>query len=144
MATDSGTDSFLANRVDTAALPLAVGDLLVIVAFIYAGTLQHGTVPFPLAGVGDVVALLAVAAPFLVGWAVAAPLVGAYSAGAAESAKASVPLAVRSWVPAAVVGLLLRATPYVDGGVAPTFAGVILVVGAVSLGLWRYVAGNLF
>ncbi|WP_435065670.1 DUF3054 domain-containing protein [Halobaculum sp. EA56] len=142
MATDSGTDSFLANRVDAAALPLAVGDLLVIVAFIYAGSLRHGTVPFPPAGVGDVLALLAVAAPFLVGWAVAAPLVGAYSAGAAESAKASVPLAVRSWVPAAVVGLALRATPFVDGGVAVTFAVVMLLVGSVSLGLWRYVAGQ--
>ncbi|UIO98739.1 DUF3054 domain-containing protein [Halobaculum sp. CBA1158] len=142
MATDSGSNSFLANRVDRAALPLAVGDLLVIVAFIYAGTIQHGTVPFPLAGAGDAVALLAVAAPFLLGWVVAAPLVGAYSAGAAESAKASVPLAVRSWIPAAAVGLILRATPLVDGGVAVTFAVVMLVVGSVSLAVWRYVAGQ--
>ncbi|MFC6785664.1 DUF3054 domain-containing protein [Halobaculum halobium] len=142
MPTDSGTDSFLANRVDRAALPLAVGDLLVIVAFIYAGTLQHGTVPFPLAGAGDVLALLSVAAPFLLGWAIAAPLIGAYSAGAAESAKASVPLAIRSWVPAAVIGLLVRATPVVEGGVAITFAIVMLVVGSVSLGVWRYVAGQ--
>ncbi|MFC7070703.1 DUF3054 domain-containing protein [Halobaculum lipolyticum] len=142
MATDSGTDSFLANRVDTAALPLAVGDLLVIVAFIYAGTLQHGTVPFPPAGVGDVVALLGVAAPFLLGWVVVAPLVGAYSAGAAESAKASVPLAVRSWIPAAVIGLAIRATPFVDGGVAVAFVVVMLVVGSVSLAAWRYVAGQ--
>jgi hypothetical protein len=142
MATDTGANSFLANRVDRAALPLAVGDLLVIVAFIYAGTLQHGTVPFPLASAGDVVTLLGVAAPFLVGWIVAAPLIGAYSAGAAESAKASVPLAVRSWIPAAVIGLLIRATPVVDGGVAVTFAIVMLLVGSVSLGVWRYVAGQ--
>lgn len=142
MATDSGTDSFLANRVDRAALPLAVGDLLVIVAFIYVGTLQHGTVPFPPAGAGDVLALLTVAAPFLVGWVIAAPLIGAYSAGAAESAKASVPLAIRSWIPAAAVGLIIRATPFVEGGVAITFAIVMLVVGSVSLGVWRYVAGQ--
>ncbi|MFC7095957.1 DUF3054 domain-containing protein [Halobaculum marinum] len=142
MATDSGTDSFLANRVDTAALPLAVGDLLVIVAFIYAGTLQHGTVPFPPAGVGDIVALLGVAAPFLLGWVLVAPLVGAYSAGAAESAKASVPLAVRSWIPAAVIGLAIRATPFVDGGVAIPFVIVMLVVGSVSLAVWRYVAAR--
>ncbi|WP_277552829.1 DUF3054 domain-containing protein [Halobaculum limi] len=142
MATDSGTDSFLANRIDAAALPLAVGDVLVIIAFIYAGTLQHGTVGFPPAGVGGIINLLAVAAPFLLGWAIAAPLIGAYSAGAVESAKASVPLAVRSWIPAAVIGLLLRATPFVDGGVAVTFAVVMLVVGSVSLAVWRYVAGR--
>lgn len=143
MATDSGTDSFLANRVDTAALPLAVGDLLVIVAFIYVGTLQHGTVGFPPAGVGDVVSLLSVAAPFLFGWVLAAPFVGAYSAGAVESAKASVPLAVRSWIPAAIIGLAIRATPYVEGGFAVAFAIVMLVVGSVSLAAWRYLAGRL-
>ncbi|WP_348609975.1 DUF3054 domain-containing protein [Halobaculum rarum] len=142
MATDSGTDSFLANRVDRAALPLAVGDLLVIVAFIYVGTVQHGTVPFPPTGAGDALTLLTVAAPFLVGWIVAAPLIGAYSAGAAESAKASVPLAIRSWIPAAAVGLIIRATPVVEGGVAITFAIVMFVVGSVSLGVWRYVAGQ--
>lgn len=138
----SGTDSFLANRVDRAALPLAVGDLLVIVAFIYVGTIQHGTVPFPPTGASDALALLTVAAPFLVGWVVAAPLIGAYSAGAAESAKASVPLAIRSWIPAAAVGLIIRATPVVEGGVAITFAIVMFVVGSVSLGVWRYVAGQ--
>jgi len=143
MATNTGSDSFLASRVDAAALPLSVGDLLVIVAFIYAGTLRHGTVPFPPTSVAAVGALLGVAAPFLLGWVVAAPLIGAYSAGAAESAKASVPLAVRSWIPAAVVGLALRATPYVDGGVAAAFAVVMVVVGSVSLGLWRFVAGRL-
>ncbi|SHH57148.1 DUF3054 domain-containing protein [Halobaculum gomorrense] len=142
MATDTGSDSFLANRLDRAALPLAVGDLLIIVAFIYVGTLRHGTVPLPPSGAGDVLALLTVAAPFLLGWVVAAPLIGAYSAGAVESAKASVPLAVRSWIPAAVIGLIIRATPIVDGGVAITFAVVMLVVGSVSLGLWRYVAGQ--
>ena len=142
MATNTGSDSFLASRVDAAALPLSVGDLLVIVAFISVGTARHGTVPFPPTGAGDVLAILTVAAPFLLRWAVAAPPVGAYSAGAAESAKASVPLAIRSWVPAAVVGLTLRATPYVDGGVAVAFAIVMLVVGSVSLGLWRYVAGQ--
>ncbi|QZX99381.1 DUF3054 domain-containing protein [Halobaculum rubrum] len=142
MATDSGTESFLERRVDRAALPLAVGDLLVIVAFIYVGTIQHGSVPFPPTGAGDALALLTVAAPFLVGWVVAAPLIGAYSAGAAESAKASVPLAIRSWIPAAVLGLIIRATPVVEGGVAITFAIVMFVVGSVSLGVWRYVAGQ--
>ncbi|WP_435129299.1 DUF3054 domain-containing protein [Halobaculum sp. D14] len=134
---------FLEQRIDRRALPLAVGDLLVIVAFIYVGTVTHGETSFPPAGAQTVGTVLAVAAPFLVGWVVCAPLIGAYSAGAAESPKASVPLAVRSWIPAAVVGLALRATPWVGGGVAVTFAVVMLVVGSVSLGVWRFVAGQL-
>ncbi|ESP88819.1 hypothetical protein K933_06977 [Candidatus Halobonum tyrrellensis G22] len=128
--------------MDADALPLAVGDLVVILLFVYVGTINHDAVGFPPAGVDAVAYVVGVAVPFLVGWVVAAPLVGAYSAGAVESAKASVPLAVRSWIPAAVIGLLIRATPWVDGGVAPTFAVVMLVVGSVCLGVWRYVAAR--
>ncbi|WP_313695553.1 DUF3054 domain-containing protein [Halorarum halobium] len=134
---------FLDRRVDAGALPLALGDVLVILAFVYAGSIRHQSVSFPPAGVGDLTALLAIAAPFLLGWVVAAPLVGAYSAGAVESAKASVPLTIRSWVPAAVIGLAVRATPWVDGGVQLVFAVVMIVVGSVCLGLWRVLAARL-
>lgn len=133
---------FLDRRVDAGALPLALGDVLVILAFIYAGSLRHESVAFPPAGVADLIALLAIAAPFLIGWVIAAPLIGAYSAGAVESAKASVPLTIRSWIPAAVIGLLLRATPWIEGGVALAFVAVMLVVGSVCLGVWRYVAAR--
>ena len=133
---------FLDRRVDAGALPLALGDVLVILAFVYAGTLNHAEVSFPPAGVADVTTVVLVALPFLVGWAIAAPLIGAYSAGAAESAKASVPLTIRSWIPATVVGLGIRATPWVEGGVALAFAAVMLLVGSVSLGVWRYVAAR--
>lgn len=134
---------FLDRRVDAGALPLALGDVLVILAFIYAGSLRHESVAFPPAGVGDLTTLLLIAAPFLVGWAIAAPLVGAYSAGALESAKASVPLTIRSWIPAAILGLVIRATPWVEGGVQAVFALVMLVVGTVCLGVWRVVAARI-
>lgn len=139
MATEN--ESFLSRRIDAAALPLAVGDLIVLVAFLTAGTLQHNTVSDL---TNDPLYLGGVVAPFLIGWVVAAPLIGAYSAGAVESAKASVPLAIRSWIPAAVIGLALRATPVFHGGVEWTFAAVMLVGGSVVIGLWRYVAGKLF
>ncbi|MFB6243713.1 MAG: DUF3054 domain-containing protein [Halobaculum sp.] len=136
MATAS---EFLDRRVDRGTLPLAVGDVLVILLFLYAGTLQHATTVFP-PTTASLLHLAEVAVPFLLGWVLVAVPVGAYSPGAGESAKASVPLAVRSWVGAAVIGLALRATPFLTGGVELTFAGVILVVGAVSLGLFRAVA----
>ncbi|RAW46417.1 DUF3054 domain-containing protein [Halorubrum sp. 48-1-W] len=125
--------SFLARRLDRAAVPLAVGDVLVLMAFLTVGTLSHTTTEFL---ANEPTYLLGVWAPFLIGWVLVAPLVGAYSAGAVETAKSSVPLVVRSWVPAAAVGFVLRAFVF-RGGVAPVFVAVILVTGAVALGGWR-------
>lgn len=139
MATAS---EFLERRVDPGTLPLAVGDVFVIVAFLYAGTLRHNTVGLPPTADG-LVHFGGVVAPFLIGWLLVSVPIGAYSAGAGESAKASVPLAIRSWVGAGVIGLSLRATPVFDGGVQLTFAAVVFGVGIVSLGLFRYVAGRI-
>jgi len=127
--------SFLAGRLDRAAAPLAVGDVLVLLALLTVGTLNHTTVDFLL---DDPVYLLGVWAPFLIGWALFAPLVGAYSAGAVETAKSSVPLVIRSWIPAAVVGFLLREFVF-RGNAAPTFMAITFVLGALALGGWRAV-----
>ena len=111
---------------------MAVGDLLVILAVIAVGMSNHQTLT-------GVVPLLETAAPFLLGWLLASVPIGAYSAGAAESAKASVPLAIRSWVPAAIVGIVIRGAlqSAFDVGLA-VFLGVMLVTGGVALGVWRW------
>ena len=127
------SESFLSSRIDRGAAPLAVGDVLVVIAFLTAGTLSHTTTQFL---VENPLYLAEVLAPFLIGWAVAAPLVGAYSAGAVEAAKSSVPLVVRSWIPAAVIGFVLRTFVF-TGGVAPAFVAITLVGGMVVLGGWR-------
>ncbi|WP_380678078.1 DUF3054 domain-containing protein [Salinigranum sp. GCM10025319] len=138
MATSTG--SFLDGRIDTAALPLAVGDLVVLVALLSLGTANHNGVAYLTEQpVGLALTLL----PFVVGWLVAAPLIGAYSAGAAESAKAAIPLAIRSWVVADLIGIGLRVVLPFDatGGLVSLaiFFGVTLVVGVVGLGVWRWV-----
>jgi len=130
----TSTTGALAGRIDAGTWPLAVGDVLAIVAFAALGIVHHWGTEFLLS---NPTRLLLVAAPFLLGWLVFAPLVGAYSPGAGESAKAAVPLAVRSWLPAAVVGLALRATPYFPGDFALTFAAITLVAGAVFLAVPR-------
>ncbi|MFW5935174.1 MAG: DUF3054 domain-containing protein [Halolamina sp.] len=132
------SESFLSKRVDRSAAPLAVGDVIAIVAVIAIGMKYgHGTLTGPMA-------LIETAAPFLAGWAVASVPIGAYSAGAAESAKAAVPLALRSWVPAAVVGVLLRGVlqTNLDQGLL-VFLGVMLATGGVALGGWRWLAFKL-
>jgi hypothetical protein len=142
MATSTGS-SFLDGRIVTAALPLAVGDVVVLAVLLSLGTARHNGFSYLTENpVGLALTLL----PFLVGWVVVAPLVGAYSAGAAESAKAAVPLAIRSWILADVIGIALRiALPFDSNGplmgrLLPIaiFFGVTLVVGVVGLGVWRW------
>lgn len=128
--------SFLEKRLDGDALPLAVGDLVVLVGLLVFGAFNHhGAAVFSMPA-----ELATTIVPFLLTWLVFAPLVGAYSAGAAESAKAAVPLAIRSWIPAAIVGIPIW---YVMPGNITTlvgaaiFATVLIVVGSLGLGIWR-------
>ena len=109
----------LNDRVDTAGLPLAVGDLLAILGVLTIGMVQHNTLT-PTHAPG-------VYAPFVIGWVVAAVAIGAYSAGAGESAKAAIPLGLRAWVVAALIGFGLRATIF-PGGLAVAFVAITLVL----------------
>jgi hypothetical protein len=125
---------FFDRRLDGRTAPLAVGDLIVVVVLFGAGTVHHTGLAFVLADPGY---LAEAVGPFVVGWLVAAPLLGAYAPGAAESAKAAVPLALRSWLVADAVAMGIRATPYVHGGVELSFVVVSLGVGLAGLALWR-------
>jgi hypothetical protein len=110
-------------------------DVVALVVVFTGGAMRHNGPTFP---VDLPVEWLLTLLPFLLGWALVGPLVGVYSAGAAESAKAAVPLAVRAWVPAAVVAVGLRAVVFEPGPVAPVFAAITLVSGAVGLGVARW------
>lgn len=126
--------SFLSRRLDSGAVPLAVGDVVAIVAVLTAGTVHHNGAAFVSA---NPLYLAGVLAPFLIGWLVAAPLLGAYSPGAVESAKAALPLAIRSWIVADLIGVGLRATPLFSGGATLTFVAISLVTGLVAIAAWR-------
>ncbi|SDY10606.1 DUF3054 domain-containing protein [Halobellus clavatus] len=128
-------ESFLARRIDGAAAPLAVVDLLALAAVLTIGVINHNSVGYLSA---DPAGWLLTLVPFLVGWAVAGPLIGAYSAGAAESAKAAIPLAIRAWIPGAVIGFALRASPAFSGGFQLTFGAVMLVTGGLALVVGRW------
>lgn len=129
-------ESFLSKRLDGGAAPLAVGDFVVIVALLTYGLVNHhGT-----AILNQPTYVATTVAVFLLGWVIFAPLVGAYSAGAAESAKAAVPLAIRSWIPADIVGVLLWSVVRGASSLVSLaiFTVVTILFGAVGLAAWRW------
>lgn len=133
----SAFKSALGTRIDWSPSTawLALGDGLVIVAFLVVGELRHDV--NPVAQPGHVAITIA---PFLLGWLIAAPLVGAYSERARRSVPASVVFAIVSWLVADLIGAALRATPVIPGNSPVTFVAVTFGVGGVSLAIWRAVA----
>ncbi|MWG33530.1 DUF3054 domain-containing protein [Halomarina oriensis] len=120
----------LRGRIDRSptTLGFVVGDLLLIGAFLFAGTLQHDT-----AASEQVSAFAGVAAPFYVGWLLLFPLAGVYAARTRQSPRTAVTRVVGAWVGAALVGLALRATAFFPGGFAVAFMLVAIGVGLALL-----------
>lgn len=127
--------SFLDRRLDVSTWPIAVGDIVALLAFLFVGTLRHSSLEQLQA---DPAVYVLAAAPFILGWLVCAPLVGAYSPGGGSAANSSIPLAVRSWIPALLVGLAVRVFALPGRGAEISFAVVMLVGGAVVLSGWRF------
>ena len=115
------------KKADSKRMLLAVGDLLTVVAFVAVGSYHHGN--------SDPLYAVYVAVPFLFGWFVVAPLAGAY--GDFPSLRNEAFSLLGTWLVAALVGLGLRSTDFFDGGAPPSFGFVIIVVGGVSLLVWR-------
>lgn len=128
--------SFLERRLDASTWPIAVGDVVAILAFIFIGGLSEHWTLEQIQASPEIV--LFAAGPFLLGWLVCAPLVGAYSPGGGSAPNSSIPLAIRSWVPAVVVGFVVRVGVAPDRGFDPIFAAIMLVGGALVIGVWRF------
>jgi len=116
---------------------IVAGDIAVVVAFLIVGELSHGIDP-----VAQPLHVLETIAPFLVGWVVAAPLVGLYDEGALASPVLSARLTAAAWLGAANVGLLLRGSPYFVGGTTWPFPLVITAIGLLFLVTWRVAASR--
>ena len=140
LAAMSNAEGLLASRFDWSpgTARLALGDLLVVVGFLVVGELRHDVNPVesPLV-VADTVA------PFLVGWVVAALVAGAYAPGATRTVKRAAIIAVATWVPAAAIGLTLRATGFFHGDSPLSFVLVVTTIGVVSLAAWRAAVASL-
>lgn len=114
---------------------LAVGDVTVLLVVVAAGLLEHGLNPL-----SRPVYVLVTAIPFLLGWLVVAPFLGAYARTWWRRPIAGVVALVPIWVVAAWVGAQIRATALFPGGAQTVFVLVMIGSGLVALVPWRLVA----
>jgi hypothetical protein len=120
-------------EVDRGALRRYVaGDCLAILLFLVAGELQHGVNPLALP-----IHFAGVALPFYVGWAVAAPALGAYANAARSSRRALLGGTAAAWLVADLLGQGLRGTALFPGDADTAFFAVALLVGGIALLTWR-------
>lgn len=110
---------------------LSVLDTLVVIAVLIAGELQHGVNPL-----GEPLRVVGTLAPFLAGWFVFAGVAGLY-ARTDRALVADLRLLVVTWFAAANVGLVLRSSPWLHGGVTWPFGVVVTGTVLVVLLGWR-------
>lgn len=126
------------TRVDAVPLTagLAVGDAVAIGLFAAIGVSHHGSDP-----VGEPVEVLVTAAPFLVGWFLAAFVGGLFTRDAIASPGRAIGWALPAWVVAVLIGGALRWTALFPGGVsALSFLVVTFVFGGALVVGWRLLA----
>lgn len=108
---------------------LPLGDLFVLILFASIGRASHEE------GL-TVLGIVETAAPFVLGWFVATPFMGAYRDEAIEAPKRAVLLTARTWIVGIPLGLLFRAI-YLRREIPVSFAIVTLLTTLVLLSLWR-------
>ncbi len=116
-------------------IAVALGDAVVFVIFSLVGRGNHHEA----SGAGALPDVLGTAAPFLVGWFLVAPLVGAYRHSALGPVRSALPRTALAWAVAGPVGLLLRAA-LLRRGIPLSFAIVALLFNLGALLAWRGIA----
>lgn len=116
---------------------LAALDVVVVIAVLIAGELQHGYDPL-----NDPLRVAGTLAPFLLGWLVFAGVAGLY-ARTDRPLVADLRLVVVTWFAGANVGLVLRSSPWLHGGVQYPFGLVVTGTVLVVLVAWRVAFGTL-
>ncbi|MCB9078435.1 MAG: DUF3054 domain-containing protein, partial [Anaerolineaceae bacterium] len=83
-------------------MTLIVGDLLVILSFVWVGRSSHHL------SITDLAASLSTALPFILGWFVIMPWFGVYHPDISRMAKKLIPRLILGWLIAGFVALILR------------------------------------
>jgi hypothetical protein len=125
------------NRQRMWRVVLVVGDIITIIVFAIIGRSSHGEA----AGPAAMLDVLGTAAPFLLGWLLVAPWLGAYRIeSGSEQPLGRYPVFLRrtvlAWVAAWLPSLMLRAF-FLQRGIPFSFAIVTFLTNLVLLGGWR-------
>ena len=117
-----------------AVILLVIGDLLCFLIFAALGRNSHGEA----SGFGAIPQIIVTALPFIAGWFLVSPFVGAFRYKIMAQPKAMVIRTALSWLLAWPVALLFRGI-FVDHGVPPlTFDLIVLVFNMLLLLIWRW------
>ncbi|HXZ05847.1 MAG TPA: DUF3054 domain-containing protein [Ktedonobacteraceae bacterium] len=117
-----------------AILILVIGDLLCFLIFVALGRRSHGEA----SGFAAIPQIIVTALPFIAGWFLVSPFVGAFRHKIMAQPKAMVIRTALAWLLAWPVAMLLRGI-FVDRGVPPlSFALIVLVFNMLLLLIWRW------
>jgi hypothetical protein len=114
---------------------LLVVDLAIIAAQLSYGLVIHGTDPLSVP-----IHTAETVAPFLLAWLLVAPMLGVYTARIRQSITETVLAITIAWIVAALIGVGLRATPWLTGGAPLAFVLVTIGTGLLTLLPWRLLA----
>jgi Protein of unknown function (DUF3054) len=113
-------------------LTLILGDTLAFLVFAAIGRSSH----VEAAGLNAIPQIVETAAPFLIGWAIAAPFVGAYRVELLTSAKGMLARTAMAWLLAWPLGLGLRALIR-QSSIPISFALVTFIAVLLIICVWR-------
>lgn len=124
------------NSTTQQLIILIIGDLLVILSFVWVGRSSHHL------SLTDLAASLSTALPFILSWFVIMPWFGVYRADISCTAKKLMPRLILGWLVAGFVALMLRnlflGRPLI-AGILPTFAIVSMGYIGLLIIIWRLV-----
>lgn len=130
------SDGFQFELSSQRLVGLIMGDLLVILSFVWIGRSSHSL------ALTDISASLLTALPFVLAWFVVMPWFGIYNGEVSRDGKRLIPRLIGGWLIAGFVALNLRALflgrPLITG-ILPTFAVVSMVYIGLLVVVWRLV-----
>ena len=113
---------------------LVIGDLLCFLIFVAFGRSSHGEA----SGFAAISQIIVTALPFIAGWFLVSPFVGAFRHKIMAQPRSMVIRTAVAWLLAWPVAMLLRGI-FVDHGVPPlSFAIVVLLFNMLLLLIWRW------
>lgn len=122
------------SRHRLAPVILFVGDILVILLFVFIGERDHAiNDPQPL------LRLLVTASYFALPWVIGAILLRAYDVQGTLSLRSMLVRTANGWLVAAPLGALIRSFANGSQVIASPFLVVVLLVGGMMLLLWRFI-----